>query len=162
MLIKPAKKNRQAFLYDIRQTVRALRQAKTETVIAALNPKIRGWANYHRHIVSKKTYSFVDHLIFHLLRCWAIRRHPGKGAAWALRKYFKSVGTRQWVFSVSIRSKDGRKQIKSLQFATDVAIQRHVKIRCKAHPFDPAFTTYFQQRQSRKVRRVPALPKEGL
>jgi len=162
LLIKPARKNRQAFLHNIRQTVQALRQAKTETVIAALNPKIRGWANYHRHIVAKKTYSFVDHVIFHLLRRWAIRRHPNKSAAWALRKYFKNVGTRQWVFSVSIRSKDGRKQIKSLQFATDVAIQRHVKIRSKAHPFDPAFTTYFQQRQSRKTGKFPALPLEGL
>src|ERR1700688_3383498 len=26
-----------------------------------LNPKIRGWANYHRHIVSSRTFSHVDH-----------------------------------------------------------------------------------------------------
>lgn len=162
LLIKPAKKNRQAFLNDIRQTVRALRQAKTETVIEALNPKIRGWANYHRHIVAKETYRFVDNVIFHLLRRWAIRRHPHKSAAWALRKYFKHVGTRQWVFSVVIPGKNGQKQLKCLKFATDIAIRRHVKIRREAHPFDPAFTEYFQQRQSRKAGKLPALPQEGL
>lgn len=155
LLIKPAKKNRQAFLNDIRQTVHALRQAKTETVIEALNPKIRGWANYHRHIVAKNAYRQVDHVIFALLRRWAIRRHPNKSAAWALRKYFRNVGTRQWVFSVSIKRKDGRTQLKSLQLATDVAIQRHIKIRSKTHPFDPAFSAYFQQRRLRKSKRLP-------
>jgi RNA-directed DNA polymerase len=162
LLIKPALKNRRAFLNDIRETVRTLRQAKTETVIDALNPKILGWANYHRHIVAKNAYRFVDNVIFHILRRWAIRRHPKKSTAWALRKYFKSVETRQWVFSTVIRDKDGQGTLKRLRLATDVTIRRHIKIRREAHPFDPAFIPYFQQRQSRKTRRSPTLPTESL
>ena len=30
-----------------------------------LNPVIRGWANYHRHVASKRTFHTVDHAIFH-------------------------------------------------------------------------------------------------
>lgn len=153
LLIKPALKNRQAFLNDIRQTVRGLRQAKTETVIKALNPKILGWANYHRHIVAKETYCHVDHVIFHILRRWAIRRHPRKSAAWALRKYFQNVGTRHWVFSTLQKDHKGKTRRYSLKLATDVPIRRHIKIRSGAHPFDPAFADYFLQRQSRKTRK---------
>jgi RNA-directed DNA polymerase len=156
LLIKPALKNRRAFLDTIRETIRPLRQAKTERMIDALNPKIVGWANYHRHIVAKETYRYVDDVIFHILRRWAIRRHPKKSTAWALRKYFKHVGTRQWVFSAVVKDKDGQRRLKSLRLATDIAIRRHIKIRREAHPFDPAFTDYFQQRQSRKTRGLPA------
>lgn len=129
LLIKPALKNRRAFLNNIRETVRALRQAKTETVIEALNPKILGWVNYHRHTVAKKAYRFVDNVIFHILRRWAIRRHPNKSAAWVLRKYFKSVGTRNWVFSVLVQGKAGQGRIKCLRLSTDVAIRRHIRAR---------------------------------
>jgi len=33
-------------------------------LIDQLNPKIRGWANYHRHVVSKHTFGHVDRNIF--------------------------------------------------------------------------------------------------
>ena len=32
----------------------------TKAVLAALNPKIRGWANYFRHGVSKAVFSKID------------------------------------------------------------------------------------------------------
>jgi RNA-directed DNA polymerase len=43
-------------------------------LIDQLNPKIRGWANYHRHVVAKRTFSYVDHSIFHSLRRWGTEK----------------------------------------------------------------------------------------
>lgn len=60
VLTKPAKKNVQSFLDGIRETILNNPTRKQEQLIGMLNPKIRGWANYHRHIVSKETFSYVD------------------------------------------------------------------------------------------------------
>jgi RNA-directed DNA polymerase len=63
LLTKPSKANIQSFLEDIRKTIKSMATAKQEDVIDALNPKIRGWANYHKGTVAKKTYIKVDHEI---------------------------------------------------------------------------------------------------
>ena len=78
LLIKPSAKNVKAFLDSVRETIRVNRSAKQETLIDLLNPMIRGWANYHRHVVAKKTYAAVDHHIWQALWRWARRRHPNK------------------------------------------------------------------------------------
>lgn len=67
LLITPSRKNVHAFLEEIREVVRGNKQAKVGNLIAQLNPKIRGWANYHRHIVSKETFSKVGSLP---VSCW--------------------------------------------------------------------------------------------
>ena len=43
---------------------------------------------YHRHVVSKETYSAVDSGIFKALWTWATRRHPKKGRGWIKERYF--------------------------------------------------------------------------
>jgi RNA-directed DNA polymerase len=64
LLIKPAQKNVQAFLTKVRSLIKTNKQATADQLIQQLNPIIRGWANYHRHVVSKTTFNKVDHLIF--------------------------------------------------------------------------------------------------
>jgi RNA-directed DNA polymerase len=150
LLIKPSRKNLRTFLNNIQETVKTLCQAKTAELIGVLNPKILGWANYHRHIVAKKTFSLVDHTIFQMLYRWSKRRHPGKSIKWIRHKYFRRLAMRDWVFSAEIRDKSGKKRLKTLRLAMDVKIQRHIKIRKKAHPFDPEYRTYFKQRRLTK------------
>jgi RNA-directed DNA polymerase len=77
-----AKKNAKSFLAKVRKIVRINSDKKTEELIKQLNPVIRGWANYHRHIVASKTFSYVDYNIFKCLWRWAKRRHPQKGNLW--------------------------------------------------------------------------------
>jgi RNA-directed DNA polymerase len=50
LLIKPSKKNVKTFLGGIRKTIKAALGMSAADVIHELNPKIRGWANYHRHV----------------------------------------------------------------------------------------------------------------
>lgn len=98
LLITPSKKNVHTFLESIRKVVGENKQATAGNLIAQLNPKIRGWANYHRHVVSKETYAKVDHAIFCALWQWSKRRHPKKPITWIKKKYFTSIEGQNWVF----------------------------------------------------------------
>jgi RNA-directed DNA polymerase len=60
LLIKPSRKSVKSFLANIRDTIKSNKGAATINLIGILNPKIRGWANYYRHAVSKQTFSYVD------------------------------------------------------------------------------------------------------
>src|SRR5712692_3030690 len=99
LLIKPSKESVQELSEKVRKIVKDNKQTPAGKLIAQLNPIIRGWALYHRHVASKDTFSKVDHAIFELLWQWAKRRHPKKGSRWVKDKYFHVIGKRKWVFS---------------------------------------------------------------
>jgi RNA-directed DNA polymerase len=141
LLIKPAKKNVAAFLEKVRDLVKANKPLPAGKLIAKLNPIIRGWVNYHRHVVSKKAFSSVDEAIYHTLKRWINRRHPHKSDAWKAKKYFKTCGGDNWVFF----GKEGE-QTWHLTRADNVPITRHVKIRGEANPYDPEWESYFEKR----------------
>src|SRR6267154_3853010 len=98
LLIKPSKKNVKTFLAGIRATIKDALGMSAADLIHWLNPKIRGWSNYHRHVVSKRVFSRVDNAIFIRLWQWARRRHPKKSPRWLKQKYFEQHGGRNWAF----------------------------------------------------------------
>jgi RNA-directed DNA polymerase len=151
LLIKPSAKNVKAFLESVRDTIRVNRSAKQDTLIDLLNPKIRGWANYHRHVVAKKTYAAVDHHIWRALRRWARRRHPNKLSEWVRQKYFRTLGHRHWVFATQTRGYDGKPRTLALISASDTRIVRHLRVKSDANPFHPAWDSYFAQRKGARV-----------
>jgi RNA-directed DNA polymerase len=151
LLIKPSKKNVKTFLDDIREAIKAAGSAAAD-LINQLNPKIRGWANYHRHVVSKRTFSRVDHEIFSSLWRWARRRHRNKPLRWIKKKYFEQHGTRNWTFTGEMYDDQGRPLKIRLLRASDTPIRRHVKVRSDANPYDPAYETYFEKREADHLR----------
>ncbi len=142
LLIKPSKKNLQTFLIKVRDVIKRNPTARTETLIMQLNPLLKGWANYHRHVVAKETYNYVDYRAWKLLWQWCRRRHSNRRKRWIKEKYFKKVGSRSWVFQ-GVRS-DGEKI--SLFYTNDTPIKRHTKIQAEANPYDPQFEQYFEKR----------------
>lgn len=78
LIIKPSKENVARFLANIREEVKANPSATAGHPIIKLNPKIKGWAMYHRHICAKQTFSQVDSAIFQALWQWCVSRHPTK------------------------------------------------------------------------------------
>jgi RNA-directed DNA polymerase len=108
-----------------------------------LNPKIRGWSNYHRHVVSSRVCSRVDNAIFICLWQGARRRHPKKSPRWLKQKYFEQHGGRNWAFFGESCDNEGKPhKVRSL-LASSTPIQRHLKVKSTANPYDPAHETYF-------------------
>ncbi len=147
LLIKPSKKNLKTFLDGIRQTIRNARGMSAADLIDLLNPKIRGWANYHRHVVSSRIFSSVDRLIFYNLWQWARGRHQKKTSHWLKKKYFEKRGTRDWCFFGETCDDQGQLHKAWLYHARSTPIRRHVKVKGEANPYDPAFETYFEERE---------------
>ena len=147
LLIKPSKKNVKTFLEDIRRTIKAAHGMSAADLIDQLNPKIRGWANYHRHVVSKRTFRRVDLMIFSSLWRWARRRHPNKSPRWVKPKYFERRRDRDWSFFGETCDDEGRSNKVWLYYAKSIPIKRHVKVKGEANPYDPTDETYFEERE---------------
>jgi len=147
LLIKPSKKNVGTFLNGIRRIIKDAHGASAADLIDQLNPKIRGWANYHRHVVSKRTFGRVDHTIFSNLWQWARRRHPNKPSRWVKAKYFERRRGRDWTFFDETCDDEGRPNKVWLYNAKSTPIKRHVKVKGEANPYDPTYETYFEERE---------------
>jgi RNA-directed DNA polymerase len=151
LIIKPSRKNVKAFLHKVRGIVKANKQATAANLISLLNPVLRGWANFHRHVSSKETFYDVDHRLFECLWQWALRRHPNKGAGWVRKKYFRTIGSRQWRFFGEKTKPDGKASKVGLFYPGNVTIQRYVKVKGQANPYDPEWEVYFETRLGVKM-----------
>ena len=150
LLIKPSKKNAQAFYRKVSETISGNKTVRQEDLIHLLNPMLRGWAQYHSPVVAKQAYSRMESLIFRRLWWWSKRRHPNKGAGWVRKKYFHSDGDRTWIFAVPVVRDDGSKGLNELYQLRDTTIRRHRKIKGDFNPFDPEWEQYGEQlRQAR-------------
>jgi RNA-directed DNA polymerase len=150
LLVTPSAKNVKAFLEKVRTTIRKHRQSTAGDLIEHLNPMLRGWALFHRHVSSSRTYVRVDFAVFTALWAWARRRHPNKGAFWVRQHYFHTVGNRHWVFSGTVRGTDGTPVTARLFATTSCRFQRYTKVKANANPYDPAGRAYFAQRRARR------------
>ncbi|RUR20197.1 hypothetical protein ELY21_01370 [Legionella sp. km535] len=139
LLIKPSKNNIKTFLANIRDIIKRAKATRTEDLINILNPKIRGWTNYYRHVVSKAVFSKVDNDIFLALWTWAKRRHRNKGRLWIAKKYFCAVNGDNRVFYVGLVTHQGQCKSLKLLNANATPIKRHIKIRAEATPYDPKY-----------------------
>jgi RNA-directed DNA polymerase len=147
LLIKPSKKNVKTFLDGIRKIIKTALGLSAAELIDWLNPKIRGWANYHRHVVSKRVFERVDCVIFTSLWQWARRRHPEKSRGWLKQKYFERQGLHDWRFFGESCDDEGISCKVRLLLASSTPIRRHVKVKGEANPYDPAYEVYFEKRE---------------
>jgi len=145
LIIKPAKSNVKRFLASIRDITKSHKACKTEDLIKLLNPKIRGWSNYYKHVCSKKTFSYVDHEIFKAIWTWAVRRHPNKGKRWVRSKYYRSSEHRNWMLFAKTKDEYGDTINVTLVEAKKVAIRRHIKVRADATPYDATYHKYYDK-----------------
>jgi RNA-directed DNA polymerase len=147
LLLKPSRKNVRTFVTKIDDVIQQEGGHLTAgQLIERLNPKIRGWALYHRHASSARTFARVDDVIFRKLWRWARRRHRHKSAAWIKAHYFTQPGDSRWRFRGTVWDEEGGVHTVFLVRAGSITIRRHVKVKGNANPYDPAWELYFEER----------------
>ena len=146
LLITPAKGKVQILRDKISQKIHSALGLTQEALLRQLNPILRGWANYYRNGAAKRTFEKLDYYASRKLRRWTTRRHPNKSQAWKKRKYFSAAGNER-VFSVQVHSKQGESRVLKLYRMASTTIERHIKVRGTANPYDPRYTEYFEKRR---------------
>jgi RNA-directed DNA polymerase len=144
LLIKPSQKSIKSITQNLKTIVNKAKSWTQSELIKTLNPVIRGWANYHRHIVAKDTFSKLDSYLWEITWQWGKRRHPNKGHKWVANKYWTSEGTRNWIFKT--------KESKLLKFS-DAQIRRHSLLKLDANPY--LNRNYFLKRKDRIKKHTP-------
>ena len=151
LLIKPAHKSIKALLLKVRATIKKHQHLAAGQLIIKLNPIIRGWANFHHHVVSKKTFVNIDNQVYQALWRWAKRRHRNKSNRWIYAKYFHPKHQQRRGFYGVLKQKDGSQRTRQLVKAADTPIKRHVKVKATANPFDLEWERYFEKRLDVKM-----------
>jgi RNA-directed DNA polymerase len=144
MLIKPSKKNVKAFYSKVSEGIGSSLSVPTELLIRKLNPVLRGWAEYHKGVVAKATFSRLDHLIYWRLMKWGRRRHPRKSGKWVYDHYWPQLGSRR-AMAVHLPDQNGDLRSLVLYQLADTIIVRHQKVDGKYNPFDPAWFAYAER-----------------
>ena len=130
-IITPSKEGVQRHLQELRKILQKSQFLPQEDLIDQLNPVIHGWALYYRTVVSAKPFATCDHHLVSMLWQKMAKKHPKKGAGWVKRKYWRTREGNTWTYATP----EGPEQ-HVLRWHAAIPIQRHVKVKGKASPFD--------------------------
>lgn len=151
LLIKPSRKNMKTFYGKVSEIIKSWHSKSPESLIAKLNPVLRGWAEYHKGVVAKKTFSTLDNQIYWRLMRWGLRRHPRKTRKWVLERYWTRMNDR-WDFGGgSNKKRDKTIGTALLNKLADTPIVRHMKIKGEYNPYDPEWMVYGEELRMRRM-----------
>ena len=146
LLIKPSKASVHSVIRQVRSVIRSSGHLTTGDLIQRLNPVLRGWAQYHRHVVSSHAFRSLDNYVWHALYRWARHRHPNKSSRWILGQYFVPHDGKRHVFTGTAGTPAAPRTMRILH-TSSIPVRRHVLVRGQANPFDPADAAYFAHRR---------------
>lgn len=99
LIVKPSKSSIKNLIKKCSGIILKEGKASTQSeLIRRLNQIIRGWTNYHKHVVASQAFSYVNNTLYLLLNLWAKHRHPNKNKWWRLNRYWHSKDGKPWVF----------------------------------------------------------------
>jgi RNA-directed DNA polymerase len=83
----PSKKSLNSITAKVRKLTRRRRHKKLADLLIQVNSVLRGWCNYFKHGVSKRTFQYVDHYAFWRVVNWMRKRHAGLSWGKLSRRY---------------------------------------------------------------------------
>lgn len=143
--IKPSKEGVLALIRKVGTLIRKHTSAPMIILIKKLNEILRGWANYHRHVVSSDVFRRVDNYIYEQLWRMLRRRHSNKSKKWLSKKYWRAAG-KKGVFATIVRYKNKLKLYQVIRVCS-IGIRRYRKIKADANPYLPEYGRYFWMRR---------------
>ncbi len=127
LIVKPSKSSIKSLIRKFSTIILKEGKASTQSdLIRRLNQVIRGWTNYHKHVVASQAFSYVNNTLYHLLHLWAKHRHPDKSKWWRLNRYWHVKDEKPWVFMTDDYTLINLRRIK---------IVRHPKLQISKTPF---------------------------
>jgi RNA-directed DNA polymerase len=145
LLITPSKRSVQSLIHNVGTTIRKHVSSPMEKLIVKLNAVLRGWANYHRHVVSSDTFQHVDTYIYEQLWRMLHKRHPTKSKRWLIHKYWTATG-KKWLFAITRKFK-GKTHVLHVLKIGSIEIKRYIKIKADANPYLREYRRYFWERR---------------
>lgn len=150
--ITPAIEGVLALKRKVGSLIREHVSAPMPALIKKLNQTLRGWGNYHRHVVASEAFARVDKYVYDQLWRMLRRRHPMKSQRWLVNKYWSTPG-RKWVFSTIAKLRRGVRRYQVV-ILSSLGIRRHIKVRADANPYLPEYGAYFARRRREKDSRL--------
>ncbi len=157
--ITPSKEGVLSLKTKVGELIRKHVGSPLEGLVKRLNQTLRGWGNYHRHVVSSEAFSQIDTYVYEQLWRMIRRRHNSKSAKWLYRNYWSRTN-RQWIFTVKSKAKKGPCVYRVIRLSS-LGIKRHIKIKADANPYDPKYAGYIWQRKKRKAAGRPPVMTES-
>lgn len=96
LIVKPSKKGVKNLKEKIKKIISTFKEA--DLLISKLNPVLRGWGQYYKTVMSKRTFTKINFYLWSKLWQWVLKKHPTIGKREAKKLYFKRIGTRDWIF----------------------------------------------------------------
>jgi RNA-directed DNA polymerase len=151
--ITPSKEGVLALMHKVGTLTRKYVSAPMAALIKKLNQSLRGWANYHRHVVASEAFGRIDTYVFEQLWRMLRQRHKNKSKRWLFDKYWTASGRRH-VFAVYAKTAENRKKLYQVQRVSAIGIRRYVKIKADANPYLPEYGWYFAKRRRNKENKL--------
>ena len=127
LIVKPSKNSIKTLIRKCATIILKEGKASSQSeLIRRLNQVIRGWSNYHRHVVASHAFSCINNTLYLLLQQWAKHRHPNKNKWWRLNRYWHEKNMKRWLFMSDEYVLINMRRIK---------IIRHPKLQISQNPF---------------------------
>nr|WP_239695531.1 group II intron reverse transcriptase/maturase [Priestia filamentosa] len=158
LLIKPSKDSIKKAKVKIKDTFAVMRGRPVKEIIRVLNPIIRGYGQYWKHVVSKKAFGYMDNYVFFKIRKHLRQLHPKKAWKWINKRYFKKPhhgGNDKWILTCPLTN------IQLLRMSW-IKIERHVRVAYKNSPDNPSLKEYWEKRDRKVFNRENTLDRMKL
>ncbi|MFA7060300.1 MAG: group II intron reverse transcriptase/maturase [Pedobacter sp.] len=140
--VTPAKEGVLTLKRKVGDLTRKYVSAPMPILVKKLNETLRGWGNYHRHMVAWETFVCVDKYVKEQLWRMVRRRHPKKSRKWLYRHYWQVPGNK-WMFATTDKTAKGKLRNYKVVLLKYLGIKRHIKIKADANPYLPEHGRYF-------------------
>jgi RNA-directed DNA polymerase len=153
--IKPSKKNIQEFKDRLKEVFKELNGQNQLSLVLKLNPIIRGWANYHKNVVSKRIFCDLDSYIFSKLVKWGKRLHRKDSWTTISKKYWgKHCPGRNDIWVFGHKAKNNNEDFSYyLEKLAWTPIVRHIPVLFTNSPDDPELKEYWEKRSKQNESR---------
>jgi RNA-directed DNA polymerase len=146
--ITPAKEGVLTLKRKVGTLIRKHVSAPMPILVKKLNETLRGWGNYHRHVVAWDTFVDVDNYVKEQLWRMVRHRHQRKSRKWLHRQYWQVPGHAR-VFTATSKTTKGKRHYEVVLLKA-LGIRRHIKIKADANPYLPEFGRYYARRRNDK------------